>query len=136
MAKLPKILLACTPVGHDIVQPAFAQRAELLSATTMAEALSLLNPDLDLIVCQMHFDDSRMFDLLRAAKQTAPDVPFVACRLIGSVLSRAMMEAMMVGAKHAGAETFLDIEVMQQRYGANYRIEFANEAMRYCRRRS
>lgn len=115
---------------------AFAKRAELLPATTVAEALALLDVDLDLIVCQMHFDDSRMFDLLRAARQTAPDVPFVACRLVGSVLTRAMMEAMIIGVKHAGAETFLGIEVMQQKYGLNYRVEFVNEVMRYCKRPS
>jgi|688.fasta_scaffold640887_1 hypothetical protein len=70
-----KILVAAVPSGQYIAQKALAGKFDLLFASTLREAQQLLKDShiaepeprsgFDLVICSVHFDDSRMFELLQ-----------------------------------------------------------------------
>jgi DNA-binding NtrC family response regulator len=132
VATLPKVLAANTPAGYSIIEAAFAGKAELIHVKTVEEAAGRLVSGVDLVLCGMHFDDSRMFDLLREANRIAPNVPVVCCRLSGSVLTQAALEAMVSASAQLGARDFLDRTVLEEKYGENWKTEFVRIVMAHC----
>lgn len=137
MSKTPVLLAAVTPPGFRILERALGAQARLIPAYTMHQALAEIGrSELRLLVCSMHFDDSRMFDLLREAKAAAPEVPIVACRLIGSVLTDTLVEAMGLAVRQLGAETFVDYQRLEQQHGEGAGAELAATLLRHCETRS
>lgn len=113
----PRLLLAGTPTGLRVLRLIFEGEAELLSAETLPQATRLLAADPDLIVCTLRFDESRMFELLRAAKRAAPGVKFVCCRPTPGVIGGRALEAAAMAARSAGAAGYLDLAELRRRHG-------------------
>ncbi|HEX6321207.1 MAG TPA: hypothetical protein VFZ84_20260 [Burkholderiales bacterium] len=113
----PRLLLAGTPSGLRVLCPLLDGEAELLTAETLPQATRLLGPDVDVILCTLRFDESRMFDFLRVAKRSAPDVAFVCCRATPGTISERAIEAIALAARSAGAAGYLDLARLRGRYG-------------------
>ena len=98
----PRAILERILAGHDLVCPGTLAQAEKM----------LCERPVDLIVCTVFFDESRMFDLLRLAK-SRPEwerVPFVCARLRRHVLDSPLArEGVTFTCKALGAVAFLDI---------------------------
>jgi CheY-like chemotaxis protein len=98
----PRAMLGRILAGHDL---SFAE--------TMEQAEQLLRErNFDLIVCTVYFDESRMFDLLRLAKDTPEwqGIPFVCVRLRRHVLeSPIALQGVAFTCKALGATAFLNI---------------------------
>ncbi len=60
-----------------------------------------------LILCGVHFDDSRMFDLPRTARSDFAAIPFVCCRI----------QAIDIAAKSLGAAAFVDMPGLSREFG-------------------
>lgn len=60
------MLIAGTQQAIEVLQGVLGRDFEVLSATSIHEALYLLVPRVDLILCNVRFDDSRMFEFLHA----------------------------------------------------------------------
>ena len=76
-----RILVADTPAGAKMIQNIFGADFELIHARTIEQALPALGSRLTAIVCGLHFDESRMFDLLRAARGGfSRETPFICYR--------------------------------------------------------
>jgi CheY-like chemotaxis protein len=82
-----RILVADIPEGRERVKQALKdQPHELVLTDSLREAKELLKHGgahaFDLIICGMHFDDSRMFDLLQFVRRydTLEELPFVVIR--------------------------------------------------------
>ncbi len=100
MAARQRLLVAVTPMGYLHARRALHRRFDLVSAFSMHQALVPLQAgDIDAIPCSIHFDESRMFDLVRLARETAPDTPFVCCRILHSPLSQRAIDALVTTAK-------------------------------------
>jgi len=87
--------------------------------TTLSEAISSLHRDVESIVCEIHFDDSRMFDLLRLAKAdpATREIPFVCFRDMDSHLAPPFLESLQIACKALGAVAFIDLFDLKARYG-------------------
>jgi hypothetical protein len=118
MAARPQLLVAVTPMGYVHARRALHHRFDLISAFSMQQARIALKADgVDAILCSIHFDDSRMFDLLREARVVKPDIAFICCRILHSPLSGQAMDALMTSARLLGCRGFVDFNDLQRTHG-------------------
>jgi DNA-binding response OmpR family regulator len=84
---------------------------ELAFARTLGEAQRLLaQAGFDLIVVGVHFDDSRMFDLVRHVRSGGQNEPPVACVRSLHFFSTALsIEGLEIAAKALACALFLDL---------------------------
>jgi hypothetical protein len=57
----------------------------------------------------MHFDESRMFDLLRYVRHALPLMPFVSCRVLRTMLAPASVDAVAMCTASLGAVAHFDL---------------------------
>jgi CheY-like chemotaxis protein len=120
MSALPRILVADDPAPFVAFRAALASTFTLVHASTLEKAKDALEPAPTLVVCGCHFDEGRMYDLLRCIK-AAPDlrnVPFMAVRCIEGELDDALYESVKIAVRALGGNTFVDLPRWQRRWGA------------------
>jgi CheY-like chemotaxis protein len=106
----PKVLVATTPAGSPLVEGLLAPHAELVCVNTLADALAALrsHADIAMVVCGVHFDESRMYDLLEFARRRLPEVPFVCVRARQTEISRISRQSIAIATKALGAVEYMD----------------------------
>jgi CheY-like chemotaxis protein len=84
---------------------------DLIHAHTSDEAFNTLEREpIDLIICTIAFEDSRMMEFLQAVKRTpSASIPFICCRALPGVLSDNMVEHMREACVQCGAVALVDI---------------------------
>lgn len=118
MSARQRLLVAVTPMGYVHARRALHRRFDLISAFSIQQARVALQADgIDAILCSIHFDDSRMFDLLRVAHVVAPETPLICCRILHSPLSRPAIEGLMTSAQQLGCRGFVDFNELQRSHG-------------------
>jgi CheY-like chemotaxis protein len=92
----------------------------LVVACSVDEARRLVTPGTPLVLCDCHFDDGRMYDLLRWLKASSglAHVPFLAIRVREGELDDAIYESVTIAVSALGGDGFIDLYRWQQRYGA------------------
>jgi hypothetical protein len=116
-----RILVADTSAGAKAIQNVFGREFELIHARSIEQALPALRNRLSAIVCGLHFDGSRMFDLLRAAKGGfSRDVPFICYRDLESDLGASVIEGLEIATAVMGATAFVDTYTLKHRYGITH----------------
>lgn len=118
MVSKSRILVADVPAGQATLRNVMGDGVELVFATTVDAALRAL-PDADMVVCGIHFDDSRMFDLLRLC-QADPHCrrkPIVCFRDLDSALAPTLFESLDIAGKALGATTFVDLFALKEKFG-------------------
>lgn len=114
-----RLLVAVRPQDRDLVVLALGTEFDLTIAYTGAEALMAVQQGVDMIICGVHFDEGRMFELLRALKADprTQAIPFVPVLGYGSAHSEAIRHGIRSAALSLGAAAFIDLEDMAARYG-------------------
>jgi hypothetical protein len=122
------VLAACTKMAIPTLERVLEGRAALLPVHTLADAMALLrrDDDIELVVAGMHFDESRMFDLLRYVRHAFPLMPFVSCRVLGTRLAPASIDAVAMSSSSLGAVAHFDVPTESQTLGT----QGAEEAFR------
>jgi hypothetical protein len=94
-------------------------RASLLPVHTLEDAVALLRSDerIELVVGGMHFDESRMLDLLRYVRKAFPLLPFVSCRVLRTRLAPASVEAVAMSSAILGAVAHFDLPAQSRMLG-------------------
>jgi len=111
MERARKVLAAFSPQAIPMLERILGGSVAFLPVHSLPEAKAALQYDagISLVACGVHFDESRMFELLRYARGAFPRLPFVCCRMLSSELSRISLEAIAISAASLGAETFFDL---------------------------
>jgi len=121
MPNARRILVADVPDAFAVFREALAGSHTLLPARTLGQARAALAEQPELVVCGCHFDEGRMYDLLRIVK-AAPGMertPFLATRCIpGELLDDALYESVKIAVRALGGNAFVDLVRWQQRWGA------------------
>jgi CheY-like chemotaxis protein len=115
----PRVLIAAAPHSLAFIARPLEKDFELVFAATLSEARSIVGPKIDLIVCGLYFDESRMFDLLRYVKAD-PDtrsIPFVSVKATGDDLSRTILQGIEIACKALGAHQFVELSGWEREYG-------------------
>ena len=116
----PRILVADTPESADAFRDALTSSFELVRAATYEAARAALHPPPALVVCGCHFDEGRMYDLLRHMKATPglQNQPFMAVRCVeGDLLEDAHYESVKNAVRALGGIAFVDVLRWQRRWG-------------------
>lgn len=114
-----RVLVADTPLSITDLRGAQDVSLALIVVNTMEEAAAALDQDLDAIVCNIHFNGSRMFELLRLAR-THPmtrSVPFVCFRDLDTDLGPSVTENLTSATRTLGATAFIDFHALKHMNG-------------------
>jgi CheY-like chemotaxis protein len=106
-----KVLVADVPEVRARVAAVLAHERLTFVHTLAAALKALAGDDFDLVLIGMHFDDSRMFDLLREARAGSRNrgVRIVCYRLRPFAFMTLSTQAIEVTVKALGADTFADL---------------------------
>ncbi len=121
MSSAPPILVADTPESIAAFRQALASPHRVITATTMEKAKAGLADGPALIVCGCHFDEGRMYDLLRHAKagEHTRHIPFLAVRCVaGELMDDTLYESVKIAVRALGGNAFVDLLRWQRRCGA------------------
>jgi CheY-like chemotaxis protein len=115
----PHLLAAFPTVAFDTLEKILGEHVELVPVTSMQPALQALERDrqIALVLSGVHFDSSRMYDLLRYVRQRFSAVPFVCCRVFSSELPQISREAIALAAQTLGAAGFVDLPALAEEFG-------------------
>ena len=114
------ILVADNADGFAAFRDALAGGFRLLPAETLDAARDALQHHPQLVVCGCHFDEGRMYDLLRhlKASQEHAGVPFLAVRCVeGELLDDALYESVKIAVRALGGNAFVDLLRWERRWG-------------------
>lgn len=121
MSLAPRVLVADTPESFEVFRDALASPFTLMHATTLESAKAALEPPPALVACGCHFDEGRMYDLLRHLKATKDlsRIPFMAMRCTpGELLDDTLYESVKIAVRALGGNAFVDLLRWQRRWGA------------------
>lgn len=116
--EMKKVLIADTPEAFSFIEPAIGGDAAVASATTMEDALTAISDGVDHVIVGVHFDGSRMFDLVRAVRSDASlkSTSVVCVRVLGSNLAPSAYERIGVACSALEAQ-FIDLYSLERRFG-------------------
>ena len=88
-------------------------------ANTLPEAEAAVTADTPLVICGCHFDDGRMYDLLRylKARPALAGIPFLSVRVLAGELDDAMYESVKIATHVLGGDGFIDLFRWRRLYG-------------------
>jgi len=116
------ILVADHAEGFDVFRDALASPHQFLHADTFEQAQAALAQHPALVVCSCHFDEGRMYDLLRHLKSLPGQAhtPFLAVRCLRGemLLDDGLYESVKIAVRALGGNGFVDLLRWQQRWGA------------------
>lgn len=102
---MAKVLVAIRPQDADLMHRVFGDEIDVISCMTLAEAQAALDTQPAMIACGVHFDDGRMFDLLKLVKAHPQfsDIPFWGVLRDDGLLSSAITRGIRTAMKSMGA---------------------------------
>jgi DNA-binding transcriptional LysR family regulator len=117
----PKLLVAIQSKGVIRLTNALASDFDLVFCHSLADAMEMLNQNVDAVVCGTNFDDSRMFELIRSAKDTPTatpnDIPFIVVKVFEGVLHQDSYDSVRKASELLGAADFVDLAKWRAAYG-------------------
>lgn len=126
----PRILLASTLDGMVVLRRALAPlEARTTCAYSHDEALQQVDRGIDVVVCSLRFDESRMLDFVAEMGRAHPGLPFVCCSVLESDLPAQSLRAAFTAAGHLGAVAVLDLPDLVRREGAELAERSLREAV-------
>jgi hypothetical protein len=112
-----RVLVAGTQDVVDAARAALGGELELAAAYSVAEALKQVEGGVDLVLCNVRFDDSRMFDFLGALNAMPRRLPVVCCRVARSPVSAGARRGIELALEALGVVAFLDMHELEARDG-------------------
>lgn len=114
-----RIVIADSPAAIQAFREALTTTVPVTGASTLDEARAALDPAPSLVVCGCHFDEGRMYDLLRHMKATPAlqNVPFLAIRVLEGELDDALYESVKIAVRALGGNAFVDLLRWRRRWG-------------------
>src|ERR1700712_1748739 len=108
---MAKVLVAIRPEDEDVMRRVFGEEFEVINCLTLAEAQAALSADLAMIACGVHFDDGRMFDLLKLVKSEPrlSGIPFWGVLRDEGLLSSAITRGIRTAMKSMGANGLFNL---------------------------
>lgn len=128
---MAKVLVADVPEMDERMRQCLPGHA-LVFARTMTEAMATLRHDgFSLVVIGLHFDESRMFELLTHVRSLAKyeDVPVVCVQGLEFVIPEPVMKTVNMAVKVLGGTAFVDLrdEALDFRRHCDYLDRAAGE---------
>src|SRR4051812_40822603 len=111
----PRVLMAGTEEAIALARVVLASEVAVVAALSIEAAVQRLDASIDLILCNVRFDDSRMFDFLAALQEGAyREVPVVCFRNAPGSLQPAMDKSLEMALAELGVAAFVDLPAIAQ----------------------
>jgi hypothetical protein len=132
---MPRILIAGTSDAIDALSGVLQNDAELVAAHSVRDALDLFDPTIDVVVCNVRFDESRMFDFLLALRQKpgGEKVRVVSFRIEGTELSPRMRSSIRSALEALGVDTFVDVPSLSLQFDRQVALETLRQVVLQAR---
>ena len=118
MAARCRLLVAVTTMGYVHARRALVDAFDLVPVFSLAQArIALKEGGIDAVLASIHFDDSRMFELLADVNALDDRPPFICCILLGSTLSEPSLQSLVHAAQVQGCAGFLDFNRLHRKVG-------------------
>lgn len=112
-----RILLASTPDSESILREALKPiDADVVCAFTCDAAKSIVAAGVDMVVCSLRFDESRMFDFIAEVGHERPQLPLVCCHVRAEIPEHSLRAAF-TAAGYLGAVAVVDFPEVARREG-------------------
>ena len=121
MANPKKLLAATVTESVEHLDTVYAEHAMLLCVTRLEDALAALDDGVDGVICNVHFDEGAMFDLLRTVRshKTARDIPFIVIDASSTTISSAITQSVKIASMALGANDVIQISKWIAEMGVN-----------------
>jgi CheY-like chemotaxis protein len=106
-----RILVAGGDKSYNRLLSLLGREHSVVSVDTIEKAVRVAKSEIfDLVVCDIEFDESRMFDLLQALKKNKQQKPkpFICFRQTPSPFGEAVQTGVLTAAKLSGANAYMD----------------------------
>jgi CheY-like chemotaxis protein len=114
---MARILIAEPAEGDEFLESLLKPRHELVVVATMNSAVTRLKKDtFDLIIIDLHFDESRMFDLMNVIRAMSKydEKPIICVASKSTRITQTVIDGMSFTARALGAWMFLDLQKYNQ----------------------
>jgi hypothetical protein len=130
----PRVLAASPAAAFPRLRRVLGKYVQLIAVDRLWIAQELLEgmPELCLVICGVHFDESRMYELLEYSRRHRPDLPFLCVRMLDSGPRRLSAEELAVSAKALGAVDVIDFAGISRELGARAAEQRLALAVRAC----
>lgn len=110
-----RIVVAIRPEDAGLMREVMGDEFDLIVCTSLAEAQSALTQEVHMIACGVHFDDGRMFDLLKYVKSAEGlrVIPFWGVLRDEGMLSSAITRGIRTAMKTLGANGLFNLSQMR-----------------------
>jgi hypothetical protein len=115
----PNVLAACPPFALPTLHKVLGAYVRFVPVASLEAAKTALasNPRIALVLCGVHFDESRMYELLQHARRLFAHIPFVCVRVLDAEIPRVSREALRIAAESLGATAFIDLPTLVSQIG-------------------
>lgn len=111
------MLVAGTRQAIEVFEAVLGDSFDVTSSTALDDALARAG-EADLVICNVRFDDSRMFEFLHALRERpGPKLPVICCRVQDEPLSPNFRRAIEHALEALGIAIFVDRSQLIERYG-------------------
>src|SRR5206468_896761 len=102
-----------------VLSATLAGEGSLVAAASLRQAKRILADDTALVICGCHFDEGRMYDLLRwmRSQPSLRSTPFLSIRVHEGGLDDALYESVKIATHALGGNGFVDLYRWQRKYG-------------------
>jgi CheY-like chemotaxis protein len=114
-----RALIASQPSAFAVIERMLAPTTDLIAVHSKGQALEVLanrSDDIDLVICTVAFDESRMIDFLQTVKRNpaTSGIPFLCVRVLPSVLSDSLIGSVRLTCTDCGAMDLLDLATLDE----------------------
>jgi hypothetical protein len=105
-----QVLAACPPSALPTIERLLGSHVALIAAHSLEAAQQALqrNAELAMVVCGIHFDESRMYELLEYTRQHFPSIPFISVRILDTKLPPISRHSIAIATQSRGAVAYVD----------------------------
>jgi CheY-like chemotaxis protein len=135
--ELPKkLLIADVPEALPVLTKALESHFHVLSRTSWTGACLAVHEQIDLVLCGIGFEESKMFDLLdylRSQEETR-DTPFLCVKSVRQKLPSTINDGIGIALQAKGTAGYIDFEGWQSRFGEQQAaISLREKSRKPCR---
>lgn len=128
----PKLLMAVRPEDVAFSRQVLGDEFDAVFCHTFQEACAEIERGVHLVSCGVHFDNGKIFDLLRFVREnrSTESLPFFILLGAGSRYSPAIVEGIRAAAKLLKVTGFTDLTRFADKLGADGAIEALRQGIR------
>lgn len=129
-----RVLVAAAPISLAAISETLESKFELDFVSSLPEATAYSYEKIDVIVCGLYFDESRMFDFLRYTQlhPKARTLPFFSVSAVEHGLTSTITQSIEIACRALGGAGFIDLYGWHDKYGVAHTRRRVEQLIRHA----